>query len=105
KGRGTPAPYDPPRRLVVSGLYRYTRNPMYVGIVTLLIGEALAFRSISLAIYSAAVWPLFHLRVIYYEEPKLRELFGQDYLDYCKKVSRWLPGKLHPSSPGSGAAR
>jgi protein-S-isoprenylcysteine O-methyltransferase Ste14 len=91
RGRGTPAPYDPPKKLVVSGLYRYTRNPMYVGIVSLLIGEALAFRSIALGVYSAIIWLLFHLRVIFYEEPKLRELFGQEYLDYCAEVKRWMP--------------
>jgi len=91
RGRGTPAPYDPPKKLVVSGLYRYTRNPMYVGIVLLLIGEALVFRSIALGIYSAVFWLLFHLRVIFYEEPKLRELFGREYLDYCAEVKRWMP--------------
>ncbi|HEY6218996.1 MAG TPA: methyltransferase [Gemmatimonadaceae bacterium] len=95
RGRGTPAPYDPPRKLVVEGLYRFTRNPMYVGIVTALFGESLWRWSSSLALYAIAVAVAFHLRVLLYEEPKLTELFGEEFLTYKRQVPRWLPTLGH----------
>lgn len=89
-GRGTPAPYDPPRFLVERGLYRFTRNPMYVGVVGAVAGEALLFRSRTLAIYAAILLVGFHLRVLYYEERVLRKTFGAAFEDYCRRVPRWL---------------
>lgn len=90
-GRGTPAPIDPPRRLVVQGLYRFVRNPMYVGVVTILLGEAVLFRSLSLLLYGTAWWVVFHLFVLLYEESTLRRMFGAEYDAYCRTVPRWLP--------------
>ena len=91
RGRGTPAPYDPPKKLVTMGLYRFVRNPMYVALVTALAGEALFFGSRSLWIYAAFAWLAFHLRVLLFEEPRLRELFGAEYEAYRAAVPRWIP--------------
>jgi len=91
RGRGTPAPFDPPRRLVVLGLYRFVRNPMYVSVATILIGESLFFSSYALLGYLLACWVFIHLVVVLYEEPTLREEFGEGYEEYCKQVPRWLP--------------
>jgi len=98
KGRGTLAPIDPPRNLVVVGLYRYVRNPMYVGVVTTLIGEALFFESRSIGIYAAAAWLLFHLWVVIYEEPHLEGTFGAEYEQYRDAVPRWIP-RFRPAEP------
>lgn len=91
KGRGTLAPIDPPRNLVAAGLYRYVRNPMYVGVVTTLIGEAVFFESKRLAIFAVAAWLIFHLFVVLYEEPHLAGAFGDEYWEYRKAVPRWIP--------------
>ncbi len=91
RGRGTPNPADPPRALVVDGLYRFVRNPMYVAIVTSLLGQAAMYRSSSVVWYAAIVTAAFHLRVVLYEEPKLTELFGDSYGDYVRRVPRWIP--------------
>src|SRR5262245_44515966 len=91
KGQGTPAPYDPPRFLVKGGLYRFTRNPMYVGMTTILFGEACFFKSTALLVYALILLLGFHLRIIYYEEPTLRRLFGEAFEKYCKRVPRWIP--------------
>ena len=88
-GRGTLAPIDPPRRLVVRGPYRFTRNPMYNGVVLALLGEALLFRSGALLEYALAALAVFHLVVILYEEPALRSRFGDDYAAYAAAVPRW----------------
>ncbi len=90
KGRGTPAPIDPPKQLVHSGLYRFTRNPMYVGITLILLGEAIFFSSGVLYFYAAAVFVGFNAFIIFYEEPALRRLFGESYVRYCAEVPRWL---------------
>lgn len=92
-GRGTPAPFAPPQRLVVVGLYRYVRNPMYVGFATGWIGLWVVFGHASRAaiLAVAAVALGVHLFVVFYEEPTLRGKFGADYEEYCRKVSRWLP--------------
>jgi protein-S-isoprenylcysteine O-methyltransferase Ste14 len=95
-GRGTLAPIDPPRKLVRLGLYRHVRNPMYVGVVTALVGEALFFESRALVIYAAAAWLAFHLFVVLYEEPHLRDTFGADYEDFRAAVPRWIP-RLRPA--------
>jgi protein-S-isoprenylcysteine O-methyltransferase Ste14 len=90
-GRGTPAPIDAPKRVVVRGLYRYTRNPMYVGVLTVIAGLAALHRSVPVATYAAVVAAGFHLFVLLYEEPHLRRLFGAEYEAYCARVGRWLP--------------
>jgi protein-S-isoprenylcysteine O-methyltransferase Ste14 len=90
-GRGTPAPFDPPRRLVVRGPYRFIRNPMYVGAGLALTGAALFYRSIPLLGYAGAFLVLMHLFVVVYEEPTLRETFDGDYESYCGQVGRWWP--------------
>jgi len=92
-GRATPAPIDAPRVLVVQGLYRYVRNPMYVGVLTALGGWSLLFASRDLALYGLAVWLGFHLFVMLYEEPVLHAKFGDQYAHYRANVSRWLPGR------------
>lgn len=90
-GRGTPAPIDAPKKLVVRGLYRYTRNPMYLGVLTVILGWAVLFQALGLLIYGACVGSCFHLFVVYYEEPQLRRTFGESYRQYQARVSRWLP--------------
>jgi len=89
-GGGTPAPIDPPRKLVVRGLYRVMRNPMYVGIVLILIGENVLFESGLLLLYAGLVWVAFHLFVTQYEEPTLKQKFGASYDEYCRAVPRWI---------------
>jgi protein-S-isoprenylcysteine O-methyltransferase Ste14 len=98
-GRGTPAPYDPPRLLVTRGLYAFVRNPIYVGVVSILVGEALRFDSIPLLGYGALLLVLFHLRVLLYEEPRLRRTFGASYDEYCQSVPRWLPRVTRHAEP------
>jgi len=90
-GRGTPAPIDAPKRLVVRGLYRYTRNPMYVGVLTVILGQAALFRSASLVVHALLVGTCFHLFVVLYEERSLAAEFGNDYEAYRSRVGRWLP--------------
>lgn len=91
-GGGTPAPIDAPRRLVVCGLYRYMRNPMYVGVLTVLAGLILLYRTENLVYYALAVLVAFNLFVVFYEEPQLERLFGAEYAAYRSKVGRWIPG-------------
>jgi protein-S-isoprenylcysteine O-methyltransferase Ste14 len=91
-GKGTPAPFDPPRRLVVRGPYRFVRNPMYIGAGTALAGAALFYKSIPLLVYVVIFALITHLFVTLYEEPALRRTFGQEYEAYCHRVRRWLPG-------------
>jgi len=90
-GRGTPAPIDPPKKLVVEGPYRIVRNPMYWSVVSVMLGEALAFRSLTLAEIGCAVFVGAILFVMVYEEPILRTKFGAEYEAYCRRVPRWLP--------------
>ena len=90
-GRGTPAPIDPPKNLVVRGLYHYTRNPMYVGVLCVIAGWALLFHSVDIAIYGLCLATSFHLFVLLYEEPHLKRVFGPSYEQYCSRVRRWLP--------------
>ncbi len=90
-GRGTPAPIDAPKRLVVRHLYHYSRNPMYVGVLTVILGWAALFRSFDLLLYAVVVWTCFQLFTVVYEERRLKELFGDEYDDYCARVGRWLP--------------
>lgn len=88
-GRGTLAPFDPPELLVVRGLYRFTRNPMYNGVLAALLGEAWLFRSTALLQYAAVMLVLFHLVVVVYEEPALQSRFGESYRAYRRAVPRW----------------
>ena len=88
-GRGTLAPVDPPRHLVVRGLYRFTRNPMYNGVLAVLLGEAWLFRSAALFQYAVLVFVMFHLVVVVYEEPALESKFGESYRAYRRAVPRW----------------
>jgi len=91
QGLGTPAPVAPPQHLVVTGLYRYVRNPMYVAVSALIFGQGLLFGSVSLLEYGLVVWLGFFAFVVLYEEPTLRGKFGKEYEDYCARVPRWLP--------------
>ncbi len=90
-GRGTPAPIDPPKKLVIRGLYQYSRNPMYVGVLILILAWAASFKAIILVVYALLISIAFHAVIIIYEEPHLRSLFGDSYLGYCARVPRWIP--------------
>ena len=90
-GRGTPAPFDPPRRLVMKGPYRFARNPMYIGAGLALAGAALFYGSLPLLSYAALFYVATHFFVVWYEEPTLRRSFGQEYETYCREVRRWWP--------------
>lgn len=94
-GLGTPAPVAPPRHLVVSGQYRYVRNPMYVALLAVIIGQALLLASTHLLVYAAITWAVVHFWVLMYEEPKLGEQFGESYRTYRRNVRRWWP-RLRP---------
>lgn len=97
EGKGTLAPWDPPRFLVRTGLFRYTRNPMYLSVALVLLGWAAAYGSLPLLVYAAAVVIGFHLRVVLGEEPWLRRKYGAQWQAYCEMVPRWLPlGKGPP---------
>ena len=87
-GRGTPAPIDAPKKLVVRGPYRYVRNPMYLAVLTVILGWAILFHAVEVAIYGAGLAAAFHLFVTVYEEPKLEKTFGPAYEEYCSKVNR-----------------
>jgi protein-S-isoprenylcysteine O-methyltransferase Ste14 len=91
QGRGTPAPIDPPKELVATGFYRYVRNPMYVGVLLILIGHFLWFGYWSLLAYMAVAFITTHLFVTLYEEPTLKRKFGIAYENYLKRVPRWIP--------------
>jgi len=91
-GKGTLAPWDPPKRVVIVGLYRFTRNPMYVGILFLLGGWSLLAASPWLAGYAVFLAIAFHLRVLLYEEPVLKKQFGEEWAGYAATVPRWWPG-------------
>jgi len=91
QGLGTPAPVFPTRHLVVRGLYRYVRNPMYVALLLVVTGQALLFGSLHLLGYATFLWLCTHLFVIGYEEPKLGATFGNEYKTFCAHVPRWIP--------------
>ncbi len=91
KGLGTPAPVFPTRHLVVTGLYHYVRNPMYVSVVSLIVGQGLLLGNIRVLEYGVLVWLAFHLFVLLYEEPALRSSFGAEYEIFCANVPRWIP--------------
>jgi protein-S-isoprenylcysteine O-methyltransferase Ste14 len=91
QGFGTPAPIAPPEHLVVTGLYRYVRNPMYVGVLSSILGQGLFFGSRNVLQYGLVVWLGFFAFVLFYEEPALRRKFGSAYEEYCTQVRRWIP--------------
>ena len=88
-GKRTPAPFDPPRKLVVRGPYRFVRNPMYIGAGMTLAGAAVYYQSLSIFIYTGVFFLITHLFVVLYEEPTLRRTFGNQYEAYCSRVNRW----------------
>ncbi len=96
---GTPAPVDPPRRLVVRGPYRWTRNPMYLAVGAMLAGQIVWHPSSALLIYAAAVLAALSAFVVWYEEPALRARFGPEYADYAARVPRWMPRPPGRKSP------
>ncbi len=90
-GRGTPAPIDAPKNLVVHGVYRYVRNPMYLGILLIVTGWVIFFQSTDILIYLITVGLFFHMFVLLIEEPQLGRKFGESYSRYRKSVGRWIP--------------
>ena len=94
-GKGTPAPFDPPKELVVKGPYRYVRNPMYVFVGLALSGEAIFFGSPILFLFAAIAVTICHLWILLYEERSLKRRFGEPYERYCLSVSRWIPRLPH----------
>ncbi|HEY2169059.1 MAG TPA: isoprenylcysteine carboxylmethyltransferase family protein [Candidatus Angelobacter sp.] len=98
QGFGTPAPIAPPRHLVISGLYGYVRNPIYIAVAALVFGQGLLFGNVQVLKYGLAVALGFHLFVLLYEEPVLRSKFGNEYEVYCKNVRRWWP-RIKPWNP------
>ena len=94
-GRGTPGTWDPPRRVVAAGPYRWVRNPIYVSALLIVGGEAWLFLSPDLLLYAGALAVAFHLLVIGYEERTLRARFGEQYASYTRTVSRWIPHRPH----------
>ena len=98
-GRGTPLPLDAPKQLVARGLYRFVRNPMYVGVLLAILGQALWFGSVATLCFALAVALSFHVFVVFYEEPALRRKFGEPYVEYSKTVSRWIPKPAAKPAP------
>ena len=91
EGLGTPAPIAPPQKLVVTGLYRYVRNPIYIAVVAVILGQALLFGDWRLVWYGALLWLFFHVAVVMYEEPTLEQTFGTQYETFRTDVPRWIP--------------
>jgi protein-S-isoprenylcysteine O-methyltransferase Ste14 len=104
EGFGTPAPVLPPQMLVVSGLYRFVRNPMYCGIVFAIVGQSLLFGSARLLLYAGVLWLMFHVWIVVYEEPTLRATFGAQYDEFRANVPRWIP-RGTPWRVSAGARR
>ena len=98
QGQGTPAPVFPTKHLVVTGFYRYVRNPMYAGVASVIFGQALYFRNVLVLEYGVIICLAFHLFILFYEEPTLRRTFDREYEEFCKNVPRWIP-RLSPWSP------
>jgi len=99
EGLGTPVPVAAPERLVVGGVYRYVRNPMYVAILAIVVGQALLLGQLGLLLYAAGIWVITAAFVRFYEEPALRRRFGADYEAYRRAVPAWWP-RLRPWKPG-----
>ena len=92
-GRGTPAPIDAPKVLVVRGVYRYVRNPIYIGVLLIVLGWAVYFGDFGVVVYGAFLALAFHAFVTLVEEPSLQRQFGESYERYCRSVRRWVPGR------------
>ena len=90
KGHGTPTPIDHPKQLIVTGFYRYSRNPMYIGVVLILLGYSMWFLSLRLIAYTGAIFFVIHMFIVLYEEPLLKQRFGESYIKYCQQVPRWI---------------
>jgi len=101
-GLGTPAPIDAPRVLVVKGLYRFVRNPMYLGVLSVILGQSIFYGSPVVFIYMLGAWVFFQMFVAFYEEPELRRQFGAQYEEYCRRVSRWIPSWPKAAPPYAG---
>ena len=97
-GHGLPAPVDHPKKLVVSGLYRYVRNPMYVGVLLVLVAEVLLLRSVVIVQYALIFLVIVHINILFYEERYLQFRFGESYDEYRKNVRRWIPGRPYRPS-------
>lgn len=105
-GRGTLSFVDAPKKLVIVGLYRYVRNPMYIGVLLVLMGETVLFKSVPLLKYTAGWFVVVNLAVLLYEEPTLRHRFGESYDQYCRSVHRWWPGRpFHEAGNSEHQAR
>jgi protein-S-isoprenylcysteine O-methyltransferase Ste14 len=91
QGLGTPAPVFPTKHLVVTGWYRYVRNPMYVAVVSIILGQGLLFGNVAVLEYGAGAWLVAHLFVLAYEEPTMRSTFSKEYKQFCTNVPRWIP--------------
>lgn len=91
EGLGTPAPLLPSQTLIVTGFYRNVRNPMYIGVVSAILGQSLLFSDATLLAYAFAVWLAFHIFIVWYEEPTLSRQFGLSYDEFRKHVPRWIP--------------
>src|SRR5215211_551380 len=89
-GRGTPGPWDPTERVIAAGPYLWVRNPMYIAVLAVILGEAWLLMSLALVVYAIVVAAVVHTFVVVYEEPTLTEQFGESYTDYRSKVSRWI---------------
>lgn len=104
RGRGIPMPIDHPKQLVVSGLYRYVRNPMYLGVLLFLLGEALFLQYPAFVIYTAVWFGFVNVFVLLYEEPNLRRKFGESYRGYMAAVGRWVPGRRYIDEQNNSSA-
>ncbi len=104
QGIGTPAPVLPTQHLVVTGLYRYVRNPMYVAVVAAILGQSMILGNLDFALYAALVWIISHLFVVLYEEPVLQKKFGDEYAEFIANVPRWIP-RLRPWEGPVGRGR
>lgn len=90
-GHGTPLPFEPPRRLVVRGPYRLVRNPMAIGVALVIIGAGLYYQSVGWLVFAGLFIVVIHMMVVWYEEPTLRRMFGEEYQAYSRRVGRWWP--------------
>jgi protein-S-isoprenylcysteine O-methyltransferase Ste14 len=99
-GKGTLAPWDPPHKLVIVGMYAHVRNPMILGVITVVVGESLALASLSIFLFAVFAFVLNTVYFIFSEEPGLEKRFGEEYREYKRNVPRWLP-RLKPWEPGN----
>jgi protein-S-isoprenylcysteine O-methyltransferase Ste14 len=103
QGLGTPAPVTPTKNLVVTGLYRHVRNPIFLAVVAIILGQAMLFGDWRLIVYGALLWLAFHVQVVAYEEPTLEQTFGREYEAYRANVPRWVPRVTPWRAPEAGS--